>query len=391
MEKQTARFYSGWFLIRVVIGIIFVYSGLGKLVTPVAETRALFYEYALLPDFAVPWIALLFPWVEFFTGSFLVLGYLTRLAALAVAGFTFCFVALLGSEFALKGHFPLDCGCFAGSWKLPTAAIFFMDIVNFLLTLRLVRIQNHRWSLDQWMASKFEWSKPLEFRIVATGAILTACLAMFAVALRSFVPSDAIDVPYTRTMAFGLPGNVTPPLSEQKRSVRPAAGPVLSLSGLPENLPAAAPKHKPVLESTAKPAVSLPAPSATLPAAALSVSSPGQRLPLKQNGNPSAPVEILEYTDFQCPACRSSKPILAGIMAKYPGQVRLVFKHYPLPGHVWAKPAHRAAECAHDQGRFWPYHDLLYGNQQAWAVEKAAEVFEKFAAEIGRASCRERV
>ncbi|MDD5217173.1 MAG: DoxX family protein [Candidatus Omnitrophica bacterium] len=153
MKKQPLHVYPPWFLVRIIVGIIFIYSGMGKLLTPLAETRALFYQYAFLPAFAVPWIALLFPWVEFITGSFLVLGYMTRLAATTIMGFTFCFIVLLGSELLLKGHFPQDCGCFAGGWKLPTPAIIFMDVVNFFMSLQLARLRDHRWSLDQWLKS----------------------------------------------------------------------------------------------------------------------------------------------------------------------------------------------------------------------------------------------
>ncbi len=336
MKKSIFHFWPFWFLVRIALGTVFVYSGLGKILSPLTETRALFYEYALLPAILVPWIALLFPWVEFFTGAFLFLGYRTRLAAGAVMGFTFGFILLLGSEFLLKGHFPQDCGCFAGSWKLPTSSIFLMDLMNFLLTFQLVRLDEHRLSLDRWMDLKWQWINPREF----IGALLVVVLTVFAIGMKVYGARGLPDLPSKSSQEI---------ISKKSDAVSTAV------------------EYQPFGQS------------------AVPVSASAQerkQIPLKSMGESDAPIEILEYTDFQCPACRGSKPLIADLMARHPGEVRVIFKHYPLEGHRWARPAHRAAECAHAQGHFWDYHHLLYDNQQVWAGEKNAEVFIKFAADL---------
>jgi len=87
----------------------------------------------------------------------------------------------------------------------------------------------------------------------------------------------------------------------------------------------------------------------------------------KQLGPDSALVKIVEYSDFQCPVCRTAQPILKEVMQTYGGKVQLEFRHFPLSSHKWAPLAHQAAECANQKGKFWEYHDLLYDNQAAWS------------------------
>ena len=78
-------------------------------------------------------------------------------------------------------------------------------------------------------------------------------------------------------------------------------------------------------------------------------------------GSPQAPVTIVEFSDFQCPFCRSVVPTLKQLLAKYPDRVRLVFRDFPIPSlHPDAPLAHEAARCAAEQGQFWAYHDLLF-------------------------------
>lgn len=80
-------------------------------------------------------------------------------------------------------------------------------------------------------------------------------------------------------------------------------------------------------------------------------------------------IEIVEYSDFQCPACGAAFPHLTAFMEQYGDRARLTYTHFPLTGiHPFAFKAAEAAECAADQGRFWEYHDMLFENQQALAV-----------------------
>jgi protein-disulfide isomerase len=93
-------------------------------------------------------------------------------------------------------------------------------------------------------------------------------------------------------------------------------------------------------------------------------------------GPASAPVTIVEFSDFQCPFCGKAPPILKQIEDEYRGKVRLAFKQMPLAMHDKAQLAAEAALAAHEQGRFWAFHDKLFSNQQALdrpSLEKYAE------------------
>ncbi len=104
----------------------------------------------------------------------------------------------------------------------------------------------------------------------------------------------------------------------------------------------------------------------------------------KTLGPDSAPVRILDFSDFQCPACAVSVSILERFMEKYPGKIQIVFKHFPLRMHVWSAVAHQSAECAAEQNKFWDFYHKLYKNQSAWAALPDPMVtFVTYAAEVG--------
>jgi protein-disulfide isomerase/Skp family chaperone for outer membrane proteins len=77
-------------------------------------------------------------------------------------------------------------------------------------------------------------------------------------------------------------------------------------------------------------------------------------------GNPNALVTIVEFSDFECPYCRSAQADIKRVLERWPDQVRLVFRHFPLEQHPNALPAARAAVCADRQGRFWLLHDRIF-------------------------------
>ncbi len=77
-------------------------------------------------------------------------------------------------------------------------------------------------------------------------------------------------------------------------------------------------------------------------------------------GAADAKVTIIEFSDFECPYCRRVQPTLKRLLKEYEGQVRLVFRDFPLSFHKNAHKAAEAAQCAGDQGKFWPYHDKLF-------------------------------
>jgi protein-disulfide isomerase len=96
-------------------------------------------------------------------------------------------------------------------------------------------------------------------------------------------------------------------------------------------------------------------------------------------GSASAKVEIVEFSDFQCPYCKRVAPVLKQVMAKYGDRVKLVWKDFPLPNHPDARPAAEAALCANDHGKFWAYHDKLFDNQAEMTVTN----LKRWAAELG--------
>lgn len=94
------------------------------------------------------------------------------------------------------------------------------------------------------------------------------------------------------------------------------------------------------------------------------------------DGPENAGVTIYEYSDFQCPFCARVAPVLKELQAKYPGDVRIVFRHFPLTSiHPNALLASQAAEAAGVQNKFWQMHDLLFEKQSEWS-SLAAEEFK---------------
>ena len=82
-------------------------------------------------------------------------------------------------------------------------------------------------------------------------------------------------------------------------------------------------------------------------------------------GNPEAPVTVVEYGDYECPYCAAAAPVLRRLVEESEGQVRLVFRHFPLAErHPYSLTAALAAEAAGAQGAFWPMHDLLFARQE---------------------------
>lgn len=86
-------------------------------------------------------------------------------------------------------------------------------------------------------------------------------------------------------------------------------------------------------------------------------------------GEATAKITIVEFADFQCPYCNRASEVVDRLMAAYPGQVRLVYRHFPLSFHKEAPKAAEAAMCANQQDRFWRYHDTLYAHQEALSVD----------------------
>lgn len=105
------------------------------------------------------------------------------------------------------------------------------------------------------------------------------------------------------------------------------------------------------------------------------IAAAGQRM-----GPVGAPVQIVEFSDFQCPFCATFSATLRTLRAKYPDRVAVLYRHAPLDAiHPHARRAALASECAAEQGRFEPYHDRLFAQQDSIGVKPWA----RFAAEAG--------
>ena len=101
-------------------------------------------------------------------------------------------------------------------------------------------------------------------------------------------------------------------------------------------------------------------------------------------GDKEALATLIEYSDFQCPACGSYYPIVKKVTEDLGAKVRFAYRHFPLPQHKNAKLAATVAEAAGKQGKFWEMHDLIFQNQSDWSEEKnAAILFAKYAQDIG--------
>ncbi len=94
-------------------------------------------------------------------------------------------------------------------------------------------------------------------------------------------------------------------------------------------------------------------------------------------GPKDAAVTVVEWADYECPHCGMMAPVLDQLVERFPGQVRLVFKNYPLSMHEHAEMAARAAVAAGKQGKFWEMHDLLFSKQASFTGE-----FAQFAKEL---------
>ena len=86
-------------------------------------------------------------------------------------------------------------------------------------------------------------------------------------------------------------------------------------------------------------------------------------------GNKESKVTLIEYSDFQCPACAFYYNVAGQLMREYGAKIRLVYRHFPLPQHKNARIAAKVAEAAGSKGKFWQMHDMLFENQKIWSEQ----------------------
>lgn len=86
-------------------------------------------------------------------------------------------------------------------------------------------------------------------------------------------------------------------------------------------------------------------------------------------GPEGAKVTIVEFADFQCPACQAAKPVILSVLENNPTTVKLVFRHFPISSiHIHADETALAAEAAKNQGKFWEMYDKLFDTQEEWGT-----------------------
>lgn len=98
----------------------------------------------------------------------------------------------------------------------------------------------------------------------------------------------------------------------------------------------------------------------------------------------SATVTLVEFADYQCPACGSYAPVVKQLLGEFSGKLNLVYRNFPLLKHKNARIAAFAAEAAGEQGKFWEMHGKLFGAQAQWSkTGNAKEVFIGYAQQLG--------
>ena len=96
-------------------------------------------------------------------------------------------------------------------------------------------------------------------------------------------------------------------------------------------------------------------------------------------GRKGAPVTIIEFADYQCPFCQKAAPAIRAIRQRYPNDVAVVFRQFPLGNHQFAEAAAQAAECAGLQGRFETFHDTLFAQPDSLGTK----AWTRFASDAG--------
>ncbi|MFA6307380.1 MAG: thioredoxin domain-containing protein [Patescibacteria group bacterium] len=101
-------------------------------------------------------------------------------------------------------------------------------------------------------------------------------------------------------------------------------------------------------------------------------------------GNPEALVTLIEYSDFQCPACANYQPMIKKLAEEMGDKIQIIYRHFPLSSiHSQAQLAAQAAEAAGQQNAFWAMHDKLFEGQSTWSNQSnAEEIFINYAEKL---------
>ncbi len=150
MKFSVSENTKVWILtvFRILIGALFVYSGLSKLIQPIEYFEVAVAQYDLMPEKFIHVVSLIMPWIELIGGMFLLLGRRIPQAAGVLAALTGIFQMVLAQ--ALLRHLPMDeCGCFGGGFiHLTLYQSFALDTVLVLILIQLSDTKDSRVSLD---------------------------------------------------------------------------------------------------------------------------------------------------------------------------------------------------------------------------------------------------
>ena len=100
-------------------------------------------------------------------------------------------------------------------------------------------------------------------------------------------------------------------------------------------------------------------------------------------GGVNAGLVITEFSDFSCSACAAASPVVKQLAEEYGDQIKVVFNSFSLR-YKWSEKSLEAGECAHQQGGFWPFHDMIFANQSEWVqADDAVDKFKSYAKTLG--------
>jgi protein-disulfide isomerase len=129
----------------------------------------------------------------------------------------------------------------------------------------------------------------------------------------------------------------------------------------PPSTPRPTPAAAPTAPTAAPPVPAPPAPAA-VPSSPPRNTAAAAAAPFR--GAPSAPVLIIEYSNFPCPYCRNGAAVIRQVLSAYGDRVRVQYRHFPIDPYPESRPAAEASLCANEQGKFWDYHDRLYASNE---------------------------
>ena len=340
---------------------------------PVENFMAVIDQYRFLSESLARPVSRVVPWLELVFGTFLLLGFMTRVSAAVLTGLLGVFVALLGRAIVL-GLSIADCGCFGSGIKLTPHHALLLDTALVLCSAFVFRHAPRVLSLDRRLTAC----------VVAMLLVLTGCVTARTVPegigpenLSPLEPSPAgansvvakvggeaighgeleeaatADMKSVDQKIYEIKRERLQKMVEEKLWQLEARKRGVSVEALKAR---AAPDDEAFMaELSEKYPVEF---YLEPPRDAISL----DETPLQ--GNPDAPITLVEFSDFECPFCGRVQPTLQDIRARYEDKVRLAFKHFPLPFHRSARQAHLAALCADEQGKFWPYRAVLFQRQK---------------------------